>query len=142
MCEHCGCREFPLVKTFTEEHFAIHEVLGQLVRAIHDQDPAAPRLLDDLVRLLDAHEAREERSLYPELSQDEQFAEAIAGLRSDHARVDGALTRAQLDGIDPQTLLPALERLYLSIDKEEYGIFPAAVVLLGMDAWERATQAA
>lgn len=140
MCDHCGCQSFPLVKRLTEEHFVIHDAIGALVRAVRTGAPDATGLLEDLLRLLEPHVAYEERSLMRELDGVADFAELIASLRAERDEVHGVLTRALSDGIEPPVVLPALERLYANIDKEEYGLFPAAVVLMDLDAWERATQ--
>ena len=40
---------------------------------------------------------------------------------------------------DWPVVLAALERLHRHIDNEEHGLFPAAVIALPIDAWDRVT---
>ncbi len=140
MCEHCGCQSFPLVRQLTEEHQVIHDAIGALVRAVRAGAPEAGTLLGELIGLVDPHAAREERTLFQALDTDAEFSEALESLREEHDEIHDVLAGGLRNGIDPPVMLAALERLYAHIDKEEYGIFPAAVVLLDIAAWDQVTQ--
>ena len=43
---------------------------------------------------------------------------------------------------DWSAVLAAMHRLYRHIDNEEYGLFPAAVIALPIEAWDRVTDEA
>jgi hypothetical protein len=139
MCNYCGCREFPVIARLSAEHVEIAEAAGGLSRAISAGEESAPGLLHRLVGLLSPHTSIEESTLFRELETEPEMADAVTELCAEHTHIHGVLGAAARDGIDPAVVLPALERLHRHIDKEEYGIFPAAVVLLDMPAWDRAT---
>lgn len=137
MCNYCGCREFPVIAKLTEEHLAIQEVAGALARSLRDGDLDAARpLLAELTGLLEPHTGYEERTLFAGLRQEPTMAETVDELYDEHDLIDEVLRTAREQGIDAPTLLATVERLYRHIDKEEHGIFPAAVVLLDMSRWD------
>jgi hemerythrin-like domain-containing protein len=139
MCNYCGCREFPLISRLTAEHEEIAETAGALARAVNADSDASVGLLHTLIGLLEPHITTEERGLFAELRAEPEFTATIESLCAEHEDIDGVLRGSARDGIDPVLVLPAVERLYRHIDKEEHGIFPAAVVLLDMSAWDRGT---
>ncbi|HEX6499030.1 MAG TPA: hemerythrin domain-containing protein [Micromonosporaceae bacterium] len=137
MCNYCGCREFPVIAKLTAEHLAIQEVAGSLARSLRDGDLDAARpLLAELTDLLEPHTRYEERSLFAGLRHEPDMAETVDELYDEHDAIDEVLQTAGRDGIDAPILLAVVERLYRHIDKEEHGIFPAAVVLLDMSSWD------
>lgn len=143
MCEHCGCRQFPVVGRLSEEHLRIHEVSGRLRRAIRvGDDAAARRWLGELTDLLAPHVATEESGLFAELRGDEVAREFVERLCDDHDDLATALRQPDGERPDWTAVLAGLDQLQDHIDKEEYGVFPAAVILLSMPAWERITAAA
>lgn len=138
MCNYCGCREFPIIATLTEEHFGIEETAGLLRRAIAAGDDAgARRLLAALADQLGPHVEREETGLFAELASETTLRDTIEQLCVEHEDLDAALRPPSDEGPDWTRVLAALDRLREHIDKEEYGVFPAAVVLLPMPAWDR-----
>lgn len=143
MCNYCGCREFPTIAALTEEHSGIEETAGALRRAIRagDHEPAR-RLLAILNDQLLPHVEREERGLFAELSSEATLRGTIDELCAEHVDLHAALRPPAGDDPDWGPVLAALDRLHEHIDKEEHGIFPAAVVLLPMPAWDRIGDAA
>jgi hemerythrin-like domain-containing protein len=139
MCNYCGCREFPLIGQLSAEHEAIATAAGQLRRAITqgDADPAA--ILDELLALLLPHSATEEHGLFVELRAEGSLAEAVDTLCAEHDDIHGVLAAVDRDAPDWPAVLAALDRLHRHIDNEEHGLFPAAVITLPIDAWDRVT---
>lgn len=139
MCNYCGCRDFPLVAQLTAEHEAIANTSGRLRRAItHGEgDPIAG--LDDLLALLLPHTSTEETGLFAELRAEGSLTEAVDQLCAEHTDIHGALSAIDRSAPDWQAVLPVLTRLHRHIDNEEHGLFPAAVVALPIDAWDRVT---
>lgn len=140
MCDHCGCREFPAVAALTAQHERITHAAALLRHAIdRGEDQAARRLLTDLTGLLAPHVAGEEEGLFAELRQDETARATVERLCAEHTRLDAALHAPPPDRPDWRQVLQGLDQLRDHIDKEEYGVFPAAVILLPMPAWDRIT---
>ncbi|MER7499357.1 hemerythrin domain-containing protein [Nonomuraea pusilla] len=140
MCNYCGCREFPLIGRLTEEHGAIEEVAGSLRRAVHEgrHGDALP-LLDELLALLAPHTELEETGLFAELRAEGSLADEVDRLCAEHGDIHGALGRVDRAAPDWQAVLEALGRLRAHIDKEEHGLFPAAVIMLPITAFDRIT---
>jgi len=139
MCNYCGCRDFPLIARLTEEHEAIAETAGRLRRAVtHGQgDPLAA--LDELLGLLMPHTGTEETGLFVELRAEGSLTEAVDKLCAEHDDIHGALTTVDRTAPDWPAVLAALDRLHRHIDNEEHGLFPAAVITLPIEAWDRVT---
>ncbi|MBB6345896.1 hemerythrin domain-containing protein [Nonomuraea muscovyensis] len=140
MCNYCGCREFPLIGRLSEEHGEIEELAGALRRSVaggrHGESLA---LLDALVARLGPHTATEESGLFAELRADGALAEEVDRLCAEHADIHGVLLAVDRDTPDWPAVLEALRLLHRHIDKEEHGLFPAAVILLPLPAWDRIT---
>jgi hemerythrin-like domain-containing protein len=142
MCNYCGCRDFPVIARFSAEHVEIEETAGLLRRAVTAGDHAtARRLLTQLAGMLAPHVAREEAGLFAELADDATMRDMCAELCAEHQDLDAVLCPPSGEEPDWPAVLTALERLRHHIDKEEHGVFPAAVVLLPMPAWDRITTA-
>lgn len=140
LCDHCGCRAFPAIAALSDEHLQIHEVAGQLRRAIRQKDHHhARRLLAELTGLLAPHVAREEQGLFAALHAEETIRAAVAQLCTEHRRLAVALRQPDPTEPDWAPVLAGLDQLSDHIDKEEYGIFPAAVILLPIPVWDRIT---
>ena len=141
MCDHCGCREFPAIAALTTQHEQIQDTAGLLRHAIRRGDHhQARRLLTQLTDQLAPHVAAEERGLFTELRHDETIRATVEELCSEHAQLHAALRPpSSSDRPDWQPVLTALDQLQAHIDKEEYGVFPAAVILLSIAAWDRIT---
>ena len=137
MCDYCGCHDFPLIRRFADEHLVIEETAGALRRAIMSGDTATAVPLRERLRgLLLPHTEAEERGLFAELRDEGSLAGAVSALCAEHADLHAALASP-----DRTTVLPALDRLHRHIDNEEHGLFPAAVIALPIDAWDRITTA-
>lgn len=136
---YCGCREFPLIGQRTGEHEAIADAAGRLTRAVRHggADPAA--CLDALLALLGPHTAAEEGGLFVELRAEGSLAGAVDTLCAEHVDIHGVLGAVDRANPDWPDVLTALDRLHRHIDNEEHGLFPAAVIALPMDAWDRVT---
>lgn len=141
MCDHCGCRGFPVIEALTGEHARIQETAGLLRRAIGTGDHCiARRLLGELTGLLAPHVAAEEQGLFDELRADETIRATVEQLCAEHGQLSSALRPPAAGDPDWAPVLAALDQLRNHIDKEEYGVFPAAVILLPMPAWDRITE--
>jgi hemerythrin-like domain-containing protein len=129
MCSYCGCRSITPIDRFSAEHDDIINVTGELCRAARADDrDAATRAVDQLTALLGRHTADEERSLFVALRADPMFTDHIETLCSEHRAIESVLARV-LDG--DLGWAATLERsLRQHIDKEENGLFPAAVIAL------------
>ncbi|NRQ37072.1 hemerythrin domain-containing protein [Nonomuraea sp. NN258] len=140
MCNYCGCREFPLIGRLTREHVEIQESAAALRRAIDAGHHAeAGRLLDDLLARLVPHTATEENGLFAELRAEGTLADEVTRLCAEHADIHGALAAVDRAAPDWAAVRAALGRLHRHIDHEEHGLFPAAVIMLPLPAWERIT---
>ncbi|MDQ1307494.1 MAG: hypothetical protein QG671_3327 [Actinomycetota bacterium] len=136
MCSYCGCRANTVIARYSAEHDEIINSMGTLRRtasaAVHDAIAIAAR---DLAALLNPHTTSEERSLFAELRLDAEFTEHVDGLCAEHREIDATLVRVT-DG-DLAAVAHLEDLLRRHIDKEENGLFPAAVIALDGPAWER-----
>ena len=112
---------------------------GRLRRAIvhGDADPATA--LDDLLALLMPHTVAEETGLFAELRAEGSLTTAVDQLCAEHDDIHGVLVAVDRAAPDWPTVLAALDRLHRHMDNEEHGLFPAAVIALPIDAWDRIT---
>lgn len=140
MCNYCGCREFPLIGRLTEEHGEIGETAMALRRAIDGGEYGeAATLLDELLAQLLPHTATEESGLFAELRAEGSLAEEVDRLCAEHDDIHGVLGAIDRENPDWPAVLDALGRLRHHIDHEEHGLFPASVIMLPIDAWDRIT---
>lgn len=136
MCSYCGCRANTVIGRYSAEHDQIINAMGILRRAAatggHDATTDAASSLTDL---LEPHTASEERSLFAELRLDPEFTEHVDVLCGEHREIDRQTALVASGALDAA---PALENLLRRhIDKEENGLFPAAVISLDGPSWER-----
>jgi hemerythrin-like domain-containing protein len=139
MCNYCGCRDFPLIARLTEEHEAIADAAGRLRRAITHGNADPVVALDDLLALLMPHTVTEEAGLFAELRAEGSLTEAVDKLCDEHDDIHGVLGTVDRGAPDWPVILAALDRLHRHIDNEEHGLFPASVIALPIDAWDRVT---
>lgn len=141
MCSYCGCRANTVIARYSAEHDEIVNAMGVLRRAASagDRDGAGVAARD-LAVLLDPHTASEERSLFAELRRDAEFTSHVDGLCAEHRGIDAALARVVEGDLAAAGMLEDILRRH--IDKEENGLFPAAVIALDGPAWERVVSAA
>ena len=136
MCSYCGCRSNTEIARYTKEHEAILDIMGEVRRAAAAGDlNSMCERTRVLAEHLAPHTAREERSLFAELRKEEEFAAHIDGLCAEHGALD-ALVDQVMAG-DAHQVEPLYEALWRHIDKEENGLFPAAIIALDGPSWTR-----
>jgi hemerythrin-like domain-containing protein len=136
VCSYCGCRANTVIARYSEEHDEIVNAMGVLRRSASAGDGDGARVAaGDLAGLLDPHTASEERSLFAELRRDAEFTAHVDGLCAEHREIDGVLARVSGGDLAAVGVLEGILRRH--IDKEENGLFPAAVIALDGPAWER-----
>jgi hypothetical protein len=139
MCNYCGCRAFPLIARLSEEHEAIGTAAGRLRRAVIHGETEPLAALDTLMTLLMPHTATEETGLFAELRAEGSLVEAVDRLCTEHDDIHGVLGAVDRSAPDWPQILAVLDRLHRHIDNEEHGLFPASVIALPIDAWDRVT---
>ncbi|WP_353650555.1 hemerythrin domain-containing protein [Nakamurella sp. A5-74] len=100
-----------------------------------DDRAAAAAAAAVLGELLHPHTRLEERGLFAEMRTDEMFTEHIDSLCAEHEVIDAEL--AAICGGDLSRVDPLLNLLANHIDREENGLFPAALVYLDDVHWDR-----
>lgn len=140
MCSYCGCRANTLIARYSAEHVDIVNALGDLRRAVRGGSPTSVTdAAGQLAALLDPHTACEERALFAELRLDPEFTDHVDALCAEHESLDHLLSRIATGNVEEFASFEAQLRLH--IDKEENGLFPAAIIALDGAAWERAVAA-
>jgi hemerythrin-like domain-containing protein len=140
MCEYCGCQQIAAIAELTREHEAVVAIIGQI------QSSLAGQRLEDVAKscrqilaILAAHTVVEEGGLFPEMTG--EFPDHIEALRSEHREIEQVLGEAThivpADPTWPDRLVGVLFLLREHILKEQDGVFPAALVALDADQWER-----
>lgn len=140
MCSYCGCRATTVIGRLSDQHDAIVDAVGAMRRTAASGDGAQTRVrVAVLAELLERHTADEERGLFAELRTDPEFATHVDALCREHEEIAAllaAVAGGDLDRVEP------LERLLRRhIDREDNGLFPAAVIALDGPAWERVVAA-
>ncbi|MGS0684242.1 hemerythrin domain-containing protein [Nakamurella sp. GG22] len=135
MCSYCGCREIPIIAQLNAEHDAIVNSTYALQVAHRDHDLDATRAAGRvLAALLHPHTEREQDGLFAEMRKDKLFTEHIASLCAEHHELDELLAGVELGDL---SLVPGmLTLLHNHIDREENGLFPAALAYLDDDQWD------
>ncbi len=135
MCSYCGCRANTVIARLSEEHEAITNAMGDLRRAsVAGGDEQVRQLALVLSSLLDPHTVIEERCLFAELRKEDEFVAPVDGLCGEHRSIDELIARV---ASGDRAAVPVLdEALWRHIDKEENGLFPAAIIAMDGDAWE------
>lgn len=125
-----------MIAMLNAEHDAIVNASHALQTALREQDPHLAREGSETVAaLLHPHTQREQLGVFAEMKLDPQFTEHIESLCAEHDELDqllGNIGRGQL------TLIPAtLTLLNNHINREENGLFPAALTFLEDEQWDR-----
>jgi hemerythrin-like domain-containing protein len=138
MCGHCGCHGVDAIRELVDEHVSLVEDGAALRTALARGDHAtAHGLLARLVAHLDSHVRREEEGIFRALRDQGDFADEVDALEGEHRDLDAAVA-----ALDPGSrsfeaaagaLLAELEQ---HIEREDLGIFPVAVVTLGLAGWD------
>lgn len=141
MCEYCGCQAIPAIAQLTIEHDRARDHVRAAEFAALDAD-AARTAAAALARLLVVHTAVEEQALFPALT--DEFPEQVQILVDEHDLIEKALGEVSREG-PPQRgwdrrLLTAMDVLRDHILKEQDGVFPAALAILGPDDWGKLDQ--
>jgi hemerythrin-like domain-containing protein len=140
MCSYCGCRNIPVIATLNAEHDAIVNSTYALQVAFRDQDAESAKTAGKvLAELLHPHTRREQDGLFAEMRKDELFTEHIASLCAEHAELDAELELIATGDLTRITAMITL--LNNHIDREENGLFPAALAYLNDDQWDVIQQA-
>jgi len=143
MCHYCGCRQIPLIIDFIAEHDAATSLAAAAIASIDAGDLEGARgLLDKLAGDLRAHWAGEEHGLFEVMGQSDEYADYIAALVKEHRELEMLLDAVDLtrEG-DRAALRAAIDELAPHIRKEEDGLFPAALISMGGDDWNRSMAA-
>ena len=135
MCSYCGCRNIPVIARLNAEHDAIVNASYALEIAFREQDPAsAGWACDALGALLHPHTRREQDGLFAEMRRDDMFTAHIDSLCLEHDTLDAQLTT--ISGGDLSMIPTMLALLNNHIDREENGLFPAALAYLDDAQWD------
>ena len=140
MCEYCGCQQIAVINELTREHDAVVAAIGETRTHVGNGDlAAAARSCLRIAAVLGPHTTVEEDGLFTFLTTD--FPDHISVLRSEHRRVEAVLSEC-VNGVPrdpdwPTHLVSTLDLLREHILKEQDGVFPAALVALDPDLWER-----
>jgi hemerythrin-like domain-containing protein len=135
MCSYCGCRNIPLIRLLTRQHEDITNHTTALREAARSNDrPAAAGAALVLAEQLNPHTHLEERGLFAEMRKDDMFTEHIDSLCAEHEVLDSEL--AVVAAGDLSRVEPLLTLLANHIDREENGLFPAALTFLDNEQWD------
>lgn len=138
MCHYCGCRHIPLIRDYIAEHERVTDLAGDAVRAIDAGDlEKARRCLAQMAAELDSHWRGEENGLFRVMAREEEYADYIAPLVSEHRELAELL--ASVDVADPgdqKRIRAAVTELGEHISKEEDGLFPASLIALTGRDWD------
>jgi len=124
-----------MIAKLNAEHDAIVNSTYALQVAFRDRDVESAGTAGTLLaNLLHPHTHREQMGLFAEMEKDQLFTEHIASLCAEHDQLD-----AELDAITAGDLsrIPSMITLLNNhIDREENGLFPAALAFLDDDQWD------
>lgn len=140
MCEYCGCQQITTIAELYREHEAAVTLISAIQSALPDQrQHDVVTACQQILAILAPHTVVEEEGLFPEMS--DEFPDHIEALRSEHRKIEKVLGEAA-DGFPddptwPDRLLGILFMLREHILKEQDGVFPAALIALDPDQWER-----
>lgn len=142
MCEYCGCQVIPAIERLTTEHDRALDHARDVETAARGQDANAARVAAAaLADLLAPHLAVEEQALFPAIVAD--YPEHVRDLLDEHDLIEQSLDDMSCPQLEPgwdRRLLHAMELLRGHIRKEQDGVFPAALAILGPDDWDRLDQ--
>jgi hemerythrin-like domain-containing protein len=139
MCDHCGCEAVQAIADLTAEHDVIVTLSGQARRALQAGAlELAADLARDIASVLAPHTFVEEGALFPAMAK--EYGDHVRGLLDEHRVIEAVLARAA-DGTPTDPAWPGLlERTLIllreHILKEQDGLFPAALAILGPDQWD------
>jgi len=124
-----------MIAKLNAEHDAVVNSSYALEVAYRGQDLAAATLAcEELGGLLHPHTWREQVGLFAEMEKNELFTEHIAALCAEHDQLDRDLIAITAGDLARIPLLLTL--LNYHIDREENGLFPAALAYLDDNQWD------
>ena len=124
-----------MIAQLNAEHDAIVNSSYALEIAVRDQDVEVARAAcKELGELLHPHTRREENGLFAEMKKDELFTGHVASLCIEHSELDGELVAVEAG--DLGSIPKMLTLLNNHIDREENGLFPAALAYLDDTQWD------
>jgi hypothetical protein len=140
VCEYCGCQQIATIAELTREHVAVVTLSGQVRIATAGQRRGdVVTSCRQILAILGPHTVVEEEGLFPEMAG--EFPDHIKALRSEHREIEKVLGEAAGGFPDdptwPERLEGVLFLLREHILKEQDGVFPAALIALDTDQWER-----
>lgn len=141
MCSYCGCVANTVIAQLMLEHEEIVNALGAVRRAVEGVPGySVVETAAALQALLTPHTESEERGLFAQMLPDPEFRDHIEGLSVEHREIDERLARV---AAGEHGVFHDFERLLRNhMDKEDNGLFPAAIIALDGEAWERVVNAA
>lgn len=136
MCTYCGCESEAFVAELMADHQRISALANQAVAALSRGDRAeAASTCAEVAALFGAHSEKEERGLFAELQAEPLAVDAISRLEADHRRLQVELS--MLATGETSSMETILADLLDHAEREDSDLFPAALQLLGDDAWDR-----
>jgi hemerythrin-like domain-containing protein len=136
MCEYCGCQQIAVIDELTREHEAVVSAIGDVRRALASGSVAAgAEACRQVIALLEPHTIVEEEGLFPSMAA--EFPDHVEALREEHRSIEAVLGEAASGTPEDPTWPDRLLRTLEHILKEQDGVFPAALGVLGSEEWER-----
>lgn len=138
MCECSGCQNIAAIRELTLEHDAVVNEIGEVTRQLRDgHTSAAAEACRRISQILHPHTAVEEQGLFPAMAV--EFPDQVEILHQEHRAVEAVLAECA-DGVPadpawPNRVRQALDLLRTHILKEQDGVFPATLSVLGNDDW-------
>ncbi len=138
MCEYCGCQNIAAIRELTLEHDAVVNEIGEVTRRLRaGHTSAAVEACRRISRILLPHTAVEEKGLFPAMAV--EFPDQVEILHQEHRAIEAVLAECA-DGVPadptwPDRVIRTLDLLRTHILKEQDGVFPATLSVLGNDDW-------
>ncbi|WP_295693793.1 hemerythrin domain-containing protein [Lapillicoccus sp.] len=138
MCEYCGCQSINAIRELTVEHDAVVDEIGEVTRALRDRrTTTAAAACRRISRILIPHTVVEEQGLFPAMAV--EFPDQVEVLQGEHRAIEAVLAECAVgvpaDPTWPARVIQALDLLRKHILKEQDGVFPATLSVLGNDDW-------
>lgn len=133
----------PLIRDYVAEHERVSNLGGDAVRAMdHGSLDEARSLLATMAIELAAHWRGEENGIFAVMSSEPEYAAYIKPLVAEHRELAQLLAEVDLDDpADRRRVKVAVRELEEHISKEEDGLFPASLIVLGGAEWDAAMAA-
>jgi hypothetical protein len=137
VCAHCGSRQGAIAELM-DQHDAITELCAEVRLLIAQGDEFGARAqMDSLMGVLLPHVAWEEEGLFARIIAQGDFAEEVADLEAEHAKLYVLLADADTDRRGwAAPILDVLEDLDAHVYRENFGLFPAAIAVLDAADWK------